>query len=59
MVLSYIIAGGAFNKEVECKHNCLDPDSKRRKLVSYDVKTIVSQYFPQVDAVLSTVALLI
>jgi len=42
--------GGSFNKEVECRHNVLDPDPKRRKLVSYDVKTVVSKYFAQFPA---------
>ena len=47
-ILVDVASGGTFNSEVECRHNSLDPDPKRRKLVSYDVKTIFSKYFAQV-----------
>ncbi|KAL5270779.1 hypothetical protein ACHWQZ_G001449 [Mnemiopsis leidyi] len=42
--------GGNFNKEINCRHSSLDPDPKRRKLVSFDVKTIVKKYFPEFPA---------
>ena len=49
------ISGGNFNKEINCRHSSLDPDPKRRKLVSFDVKTIVKKYFPEVGTSLRLV----